>query len=300
MSESEQQQALAIPDQQTEAIQKPETKVIDFYLGASSKPCSPKQIEILMEAVDPQTIEIRPDGIIYMPQTFYRRRLNRAFGPGGWAVVPKGELSMKANFLYRPYALFCAGRFISEAIGSQEYFESNSTMNFADAAEGVKSNAIERCCKDLGIASELWDKGWIESWISSYAIQVTAYVKGQSRKLWRRKDRNPLPGEQQAKAPQATQQPQQAPIQTEATTEDLPWDIPEPVSTPEPPPTPHIEQSDFISEPQRKRLYAIARSSGLNDIQFKEEMQKMGYSSSKEVKRTDYQDVCNFFEGMKK
>jgi len=30
-------------------------------------------------------------GLIYVPEIKYRRILNHAFGPGGWALVPRGE-----------------------------------------------------------------------------------------------------------------------------------------------------------------------------------------------------------------
>ena len=31
-------------------------------------------------------------GLIYLPEIMYRRILNIAFGPGGWALMPKGEI----------------------------------------------------------------------------------------------------------------------------------------------------------------------------------------------------------------
>ena len=30
-------------------------------------------------------------GMIYLPEIKYRRILNQAFGPGGWAIMPRGE-----------------------------------------------------------------------------------------------------------------------------------------------------------------------------------------------------------------
>ena len=30
-------------------------------------------------------------GMIYLPEILYRRILNAAFGPGGWALMPRGE-----------------------------------------------------------------------------------------------------------------------------------------------------------------------------------------------------------------
>jgi hypothetical protein len=44
-------------------------------------------------------------------------------------------------------------RLVSVARGEQEYFDPSGV---ATAIEAAKSNALMRCCKDLGIASELW------------------------------------------------------------------------------------------------------------------------------------------------
>lgn len=54
----------------------------------------------------------------------------------------------------------------------------------------MKSNALMRCCKDLGIASELWDPVFIRKWKALNAVDVWAVdVKSkQRRKVWRRKD----------------------------------------------------------------------------------------------------------------
>lgn len=44
-------------------------------------------------------------------------------------------------------------RLVSIARGEQEFFDPNGVST---ALEGAKSNALIRCCKDLGVASELW------------------------------------------------------------------------------------------------------------------------------------------------
>jgi hypothetical protein len=44
-------------------------------------------------------------------------------------------------------------RLVSIARGEQEYFDPSGIPT---ATEACKSNALMRCCKDLGIASELW------------------------------------------------------------------------------------------------------------------------------------------------
>jgi hypothetical protein len=44
-------------------------------------------------------------------------------------------------------------RLVGIARGEQEYFD---PAGIPTATEACKSNALMRCCKDLGIASELW------------------------------------------------------------------------------------------------------------------------------------------------
>lgn len=44
-------------------------------------------------------------------------------------------------------------RLVAVARGEQEYFDPSGIPT---ATEACKSNALMRCCKDLGIASELW------------------------------------------------------------------------------------------------------------------------------------------------
>lgn len=47
-----------------------------------------------------------------------------------------------------------------------------------------------RCCKDLGVASELWDPRWIRNFLKGNAKEV--FVEHQMtkkrRKIWLRKD----------------------------------------------------------------------------------------------------------------
>lgn len=111
------------------------------------------------------------DGLVYLPEIKYRRVLNKAFGPGGWGLAPRSETNVGPKVVSREYALVCLGRLmlpysayivcthclyirlVAIARGEQEYFDPHGIPT---AAEACKSNALMRCCKDLGIASELW------------------------------------------------------------------------------------------------------------------------------------------------
>ncbi len=45
--------------------------------------------------------------MIYLPEIKYRRILNRAFGPGGWALMPRGETM---HFQVSPELVVCTQR----------------------------------------------------------------------------------------------------------------------------------------------------------------------------------------------
>lgn len=133
------------------------------FHGLSTQPFSEESAKILTAPIGVDDVEIKPgttnccsvdvDGIIYLPEIKYRRILNRAFGPGGWGLAPRSETTITPKSVSREYALVCHGRLVSVARGEQDYFEPGG---IATATEGCKSNALMRCCKDLGIASELW------------------------------------------------------------------------------------------------------------------------------------------------
>jgi hypothetical protein len=271
-------ESLEIVNQQTGEIAETEKPIVsqpvDLYRGASCKAVTQKQQEVLLSPIDPMDVEIKPEGSPYYPQIKYRRRLNQAFGPMGWALLPVNELSMKGNTLYRKYVLMVGDRYVSEAIGSQKYYENNDNMDYADAAEGVKSNAMERCCKDLGIASELWDPCYVNQWRQDYAVEVKAPVKGQLKDVWRRKDRPVFKGEGGSMPHSQTVSNNPSQPQQQAHTD-----------------------GNIISDPQRKRLYAIAKNAGFSDDQFKEIISACGYASSTEIDRRHYQKICECIEG---
>ncbi|WEW59800.1 hypothetical protein PRK78_005280 [Emydomyces testavorans] len=157
------------------------------YHGLSAEPFSKEAAEILLRPLDSGDVEIKPDGIVYLPEIKYRRILNRAFGPGGWGLVPRSESIVTAKTVTREYALVAHGRLVSIARGEQDYFNPDGIPT---ATEGCKSNAMMRCCKDLGVASELWDPRWIRKFKSQYAKEVFVehVVTKRRSKIWIRKD----------------------------------------------------------------------------------------------------------------
>lgn len=82
------------------------------YHGLSSSPFTPEQSAILQAELHPDDIEIKPDGILYLPEIKYRRILNKAFGPGGWGLAPRGETIVTGKLVTREYGLVCGGRYV--------------------------------------------------------------------------------------------------------------------------------------------------------------------------------------------
>ncbi|KAI9592279.1 mitochondrial genome maintenance MGM101, partial [Syncephalis fuscata] len=156
------------------------------FHGLSVEPFPKEVADVLLAPIAPEDVEIKPDGLLYLPEIKYRRILNRAFGPGGWGLAPRGEHSVSPRTISREYALVCRGRFVAQARGEQDYFDPDG---LATASEGCKSNALMRCCKDLGIASELWDPTFIRKFKQENCVEVmTEHVTTKKRrKLWRHK-----------------------------------------------------------------------------------------------------------------
>jgi hypothetical protein len=68
---------------------------------------------------------------------------------------------------YQTRTLIC--RLVGIARGEQEYFDPSGVPT---ATEACKSNALMRCCKDLGVASELWDPRFIREFKKQYCVEV--------------------------------------------------------------------------------------------------------------------------------
>ncbi|KAK4694487.1 hypothetical protein P7C71_g3111, partial [Lecanoromycetidae sp. Uapishka_2] len=157
------------------------------FHGLSSEAFSPEAAKALLAPIDTDEIEVKPDGIIYLPEIKYRRILNQAFGPGGWGLAPRGETIVTAKAVTREYALVALGRLVSVARGEQDYF---SPEGIPTAVEGCKSTALRRCCKDLGVASELWDPRFIRKFMAQHVKEVFVehQVTKKRKKMYLRKD----------------------------------------------------------------------------------------------------------------
>lgn len=193
--------ALEIRESSTQALVNPSTgelipdkpfgnefNVSSMLATAGKVELTDKQKKILFEEVADEDIEIRQDGIVYLPWMEYASRLSEAFGLK-WALIPQGMPKFKNNFVYWGFWLVIDGHLCGYAIGEQKYFPESKVgkdfMTYGDACEGAKSNALMRLCKGIGISIELWRPSRVRGWKEKYAEKT--WNKKSERWDWVRK-----------------------------------------------------------------------------------------------------------------
>jgi len=198
-----------------------------------------EQEEILYAPVIDEQVEIRPDGLIYLPWMEYVTRLRKAFGMS-WTLIPYGAPKKLGNFIHWAFWLIIKGKPYGFAVGEQQFFE-NASMTYGDALEGAKSNALMRLCKGLGISLELWQPEFRRKWLPKYAETYPGIYPdgkpmldkhGKQKELWKKKGGT---------------------ITTQ--NGDIPEFAPQ-ESKGEPPPPPPKKQTEPITEQQKKLIWA--------------------------------------------
>lgn len=145
---------------------------------------------VLAEPLDEKDVKIRPDGLVYLPWTWYAERLNRAFGRLGWGLIPQSapiSKDMGGNMVLVVWGhwLVVRGVPVGFEMGETAYRTNNNQMSFGDAAAGAKSNSLARNCKMLGMSLQLWDSDWVNAWRKNYA---ETYKNPKNDKTeWRKK-----------------------------------------------------------------------------------------------------------------
>jgi len=131
-----------------------------------------EQEAILRQPVDPDWVEIKYPDIPYLPVAYYRKVLNDAFGPGGWAIIEIGKPTKTSDIYFLPCVLVVEGKPIAKAVGECELKGGNRKLTDGDAVEACRSNAITRCCKSLGIAEEMHWPAWIRKFKREHCREV--------------------------------------------------------------------------------------------------------------------------------
>lgn len=134
--------------------------------------------EALATPVDPELVEMRatekdgPEKLCYVPWVHYQAVLLKAFGPGGYRLVPRSVPRTEGNVITWVGALFVRVPgttkfvFIKEAKG--ECATQGGKMTAGNGAEGAQSDCLVKCCKALGIFMELFDPRWRRAWEDKY------------------------------------------------------------------------------------------------------------------------------------
>ncbi len=154
---------------------------------------SEEALRVLDEPIDPNDVQIRPDGLVYFPWTYWARRLNDAFGRLQWGLIPQGapqskQIDNNTILVVWGFWLIVKGVPISFAMGETSYRTNNNTMSYADAVEGARSISLARNCKHLGISLELFDPEWIEEWKEKYARKIKNPRGNYPEYIWVRND----------------------------------------------------------------------------------------------------------------
>ena len=145
-----------------------------------------EQEDVLRQPVNPDLVEIKYEGTVYMPGAYYRKVLNDAFGPGGWSLVETGPVKLIDGTYYLSAVLVCEGRPVATAIGEYQPGGHNPKVSPGMAKESCRTDAISKSCKTLGVAEELWFPAFCRKWQADHAVQARS--KRTDRLEWRRKD----------------------------------------------------------------------------------------------------------------
>ena len=177
----DQDNALAVAAQQARSAAPAPQVAPQFatgFEGAAAAPFDKAAAAVLGGPVPEKEVEVKPNGIVYLPGVAYRRILTRAFGPGAWAILPRGPARKDGELVLYHGALYVLGRWVSEALGE---CETRHGMSYASSLEGARTDCLTRCCKDLGVATELWDPEWRDQWLKKYTDREWKAAEGNKK-----------------------------------------------------------------------------------------------------------------------
>lgn len=236
---------------------------INVFHGASMLTVTESEKRLLTEPVIESLVEIRPDGLLYLPQAFVRRKLNEVFGYGQWCLLRRNITVDKENgYVYYEGILMVRGFYVSEAVGEQPYFTNNPQQSWASAVEAAKSDCIVRCCKDLGVASELWQPQFGREWQSNFAIQVWVEKSGQSKPAWRKKTSAPFWNEKGVVGDKTKQPP---PDTKTVKVESDPPEVQSQQAPPPPPPSIIEDPKAQTATAKKKILHKMDKDNNFTD-----------------------------------
>ena len=113
--------------------------------------------------------------LLYISHIHVSDRLNDVLGIGQWALVKRSQRAEQTKTaegkpltrIYFEGVLLVRGAFVAEAVGVGNYHPNNPKEDYGSALESSMSDCLTRCCKRLGIGSQVWDKGYCDSWLAT-------------------------------------------------------------------------------------------------------------------------------------
>ena len=145
-----------------------------------------EQEEILYAPVDEDDIEIRPDGLVYAPWMEYALRLRKTFGLQ-WALIPQGMPTFKDNFIYWGFWLVIKGHLCSYAIGEQKYFtQSKAGKDFMTYGDACEGAKSNALMRLCkGVGISL--ELWKPSFIRKWKGTYAETYKKEGKTYWKKK-----------------------------------------------------------------------------------------------------------------
>lgn len=150
---------------------------------------------VLAEKVDVNLVQIKPSGQPYLSHPAYTTWFNRAFNRGGWSLVPIAKPAKTDSGVAVPYLLYVHGKPAAFAMGEGDYKENNREQTWGDALEATVASGLRRCAKRLGVGLELWDRRWLNRFITEHCVLVKVNGRHGLERQWRRVDDPELRGE---------------------------------------------------------------------------------------------------------
>lgn len=182
------------------------------FQGAGELVLAPSDAEALSAPFEMADINVKPtkQGEVYIGHQVLAARMNTVLGIGQWALVPAWpEHKMEADNMHMAYDLTIRGHWITRAIGGMKYQPNNDRMDYSDALEGVRSSALKRAAKHLGVGLECWSRSFCEKFRAEHCIRVNVQGNRGTYVAWRRSDAEPLDREQGEYDPVKTPRPAQ-------------------------------------------------------------------------------------------
>jgi hypothetical protein len=224
--------------------------------------------EVLSERVDPKLIQWRPrekDGppvIPYYPHQEYTRWFNRAFGRTGWTLVPIAKPSINRSEK-NPSQATITQPYLLHVHGKPIAYAAGEQEYFEGNKQQSFGDALESC--------------------HASALRRCAKHLGIGLELWDKAFINQL-------RPGAAPMPAAGPEPSAPRTYAPPVREAEVVGH-------HATSGEPITDKQRKRLWAIIKNSGRNELQVKSWLERFyGWTSTSQVTRREYEFVCTAIE----